>query len=326
MDEPEPRDRWLFITTGLLLLLALLVAIGRERRWGEPLFTVQLVAPRADGLQEGMEVRLSGMPVGRVESLALRNDARVAATLKVNARYRHLIGPRSRARTGSVGLVGQTFVSLTPDPAPGGQASTQPLPPLAYEPPPDLNQVVTELAQSGKELDRTLAIATNLLRAEVPSSLGSLRQSMGKLSGSMGDLSSMSKTVASETRATVPSVRQLTGTLREESTRLGPAVRRTLARADQTLARADQTAEVASQASREAQLLLQQTRPALIPTLKNLEELTGAATRLVRFVAGLGLLERGTATPRSAPPESPSERMDPHKVHPTSPDPSPYRP
>ena len=43
----------MFLISGGLLLTGLLVAIGRERHWGEPQFQVRLVAPRADGLQEG---------------------------------------------------------------------------------------------------------------------------------------------------------------------------------------------------------------------------------------------------------------------------------
>ena len=132
-DQPpepsEPRERWLFLLSGGLLLLALLVAIGGERRWGEPHFTVELVAFSADGLQKGMEVRLSGLPIGRVESLELQRDARVAVILRINDRYRHLVGPRSRARSGMVGLVGQSFITLTPDPGSDGEGSKRPLPP-----------------------------------------------------------------------------------------------------------------------------------------------------------------------------------------------------
>lgn len=332
-DQPpepsEPKERWLFLLSGGLLLLALVVAIGRERRWGEPHFMVAVVAPRADGLQKGMEVRLSGLPVGRVESLELQRDARVAVTLQINDRYRHLVGPRSRARSGMVGLVGQTVLNLTPDPSPDGEGSKRPLPPLAYDPPPDLNQLLADLAHSRKELDQTLALTTTLLSRQVPSSLGSLERSTTRLSSSMGDLSSMAKTLSSETKRTVPSVRQLTGSLQRESGELAPALRRTLAKADQTLNRADQTAASATTASREATVLLQQARPALIPALQNVQEITGAANRLVRFLAGLGLLEPGSGTPRSprtATPPSAAERMDPYKVHPTSPGPSPLTP
>ncbi|MEB3334388.1 MAG: MlaD family protein [Cyanobacteriota bacterium] len=330
-DQPEGRERWLFLVSGGLLLLALLVAVGRERRWGEPSFPVRLVAPRADGLQQGMEVRLSGFPIGRVETLELQDNARVAVTLQINDRYRHLVGPRSRAQSGQVGLVGATFVNLTPDPRPGGERSKAPLPPLAYDPPPDLNQLLADLTQSRTELDQTLALATNLLRRQVPSSLGSLERSTSRLSGSMVDLSSMAKTLSSETQRTVPSVRQLTGTLQRESGQLAPALRRTLAKADHTLTQADQTATSATQATREATLLMRQARPALIPTLEHLQEITGTADRLVRFLSGLGLLEPGRNSPRSAPHStppkpSPSRGMDPYKVHPTAPDPSPAPP
>lgn len=327
---PSPRERWLFLISGGLLLMALLAAIARERRWGEPNVEVDLLARSANGLQEGMEVRLSGMPIGRVETLKLRDDARVEATLKINARYRHLVGPRSRAQSAQAGLVGLSFVNLLPDPRPEAEAS-KPLPVLAYDPPPDLNQLVADLAESRRQLDGTLALTSQLLKNQVPPSLASLQQSTGKLSRSMGDLSALSKTLSTETQRTVPSVRALTGTLQRESVQLGPAVRRTLAKADHTLTRADQTADTAAQASREAQLLLQQARPVLIPTLQNAQEISGAAARLVRFLTGLGLLEPAPSRPRSAPPsterpKSLPQQMDPYKVHPTAPDPSPYTP
>ena len=161
-DPSVPRERWLFLVSGGLLLLTLLVAIGRERHWGEPQFTVQVVAPRADGLQAGQEVRLSGMPIGRVESLALQKDARVAVTLRINERFRSLVGPRSRVQSGLTGLVVQSFVNVTPNPRPDEEAAKQPLPTLAYDPPPDLNQLIANLAQSRSDLDQTLTLATRL--------------------------------------------------------------------------------------------------------------------------------------------------------------------
>lgn len=330
-EAPEPRERWLFLLSGGMLLLILLVAVGRERRWGEASFTVDVVAPRADGLRQGMEVRLSGFPIGRVETLDLQDNARVAVTLRINDRYRHLIGPRSRAQSGQVGLVGPTFLNLTPDPRPKGAGSDVPLPVLAYDPPPDLNQLLADLTQSRTELDQTLALATNLLRKQVPTSLGSLERSTTRLSGSMVDLSSMAKTLSSETQRTVPSVRQLTGTLQRESGQIAPALRRTLGKVDHTLNQADQTAQSATQVTKDASELMRQARPALIPTLENLREITGTADRLVRFLSGLGLLDPGRDSPRSAPrpappAQTPSQGMDPHKVHPTAPDPSPAPP
>lgn len=325
-EAPDPRERWLFLLSGALLLLALLVAIGRERRWGESQVPVHVVAARADGLQEGMEVRLSGMPIGRVESLQLQNDARVAATLQIHSRHRHLIGPRSRAQSGQVGLVGPTFLTLTPDPQPEGKGTRSDLPTLTYDPPPDLNQLVADLGHSRQQLDQTLALASHLLRHQVPPSLASLRKGTTQLSGSMADLSALTRTISGETRRTLPPVRELTASLRRESGQIGPAVRRTLTKVDDTLTRADQTADSAAKASREAEQLLRQARPSLIPTLANVQEITGSLTQLVRFLGGLGLLEPGTARPRSAPPPSPSEGMDPHKAHPTAPPPSPPPP
>ncbi|MFM7732390.1 MAG: MCE family protein, partial [Cyanobium sp.] len=179
---PDPREHWLFLISGGLLLLALLGAIGRERHWGEAQFPVHLLTSTADGLREGMEVRLSGIPIGRVESLQLRDDARVMATLQIHGRYRHLVGPRSRAQSSQVGVVGLPFVSLSPDPRPKALAS-RPLPPVPYAPPPNLNQLVADLAESRKQLDGTLALTSNLLKHQLPPSLASLQHSTTRLSG-----------------------------------------------------------------------------------------------------------------------------------------------
>jgi ABC-type transporter Mla subunit MlaD len=104
-----------------------------------------------------------------------------------------------------------------------------------------------------------------------------------------------------------------------------------LAKADQTLTKADQTAATAERAAREAQVLLRQANPALIPTLRNLREITEAGAQLVRFFSGLGLLEPSTSGARSPSPQKKSaegraDAMDPYKAHPTAPDPSPYSP
>ena len=119
------RDSGLFLGSGLLLLIVLLIGVGREQHWGERSFRVHLRTPTAQGLKPGMVVKLSGLPVGRVTDLSLQEDATVAIELRIDERYRRLIGPKSLAYQSQDGLVGDSYIALTPQPqatAPGGGA------------------------------------------------------------------------------------------------------------------------------------------------------------------------------------------------------------
>jgi ABC-type transporter Mla subunit MlaD len=96
----------------VLLAVAVLMGMAREQNWGQKLFGLKIRTTDAEGLRAGMEVRIAGLPVGKVASLNLESDAKVAINLEIQERYRHLVGPRSRAHQGQDGIVGDQFTRL----------------------------------------------------------------------------------------------------------------------------------------------------------------------------------------------------------------------
>ena len=106
-SDPLPRERpsALFLLSGLLLGIALLLGMAREQHWGQKRFGLMIRSHDASGLRSGMEVRIAGLPVGRVTGLELGADAMAAVEIQVEERYRHLVGPRSRAYRGQDGLL-----------------------------------------------------------------------------------------------------------------------------------------------------------------------------------------------------------------------------
>jgi phospholipid/cholesterol/gamma-HCH transport system substrate-binding protein len=118
-DEPklEPGRKWRLlavIVLGLIGLIALLWLPSRTREGGSPL---QLKTYLADGkgLENGAEVRIAGIRIGRVSSVRVRPElpkAPVEVLMEIDPGYRNSIPVDSRVRLGRAGLMGVTVVDL----------------------------------------------------------------------------------------------------------------------------------------------------------------------------------------------------------------------
>ena len=108
--DDRGKERWLFLGSGLVIVVAMLVGLAREQRWGESMVRLRLISSNATGLRPGQEVRISGMPVGQVQRLKLQPDAAVAVEVEVANRYAALIGPNRTTPAGrgpAIELAGQ---------------------------------------------------------------------------------------------------------------------------------------------------------------------------------------------------------------------------
>ena len=295
------REGWLFLGSGVVLLLALLIGVSREQHWGERSFRVQLRTLRADGLKPGMEVRLSGLPVGRITELSLQDDATVAIELRIDARYRRLIGPKSLAYQNQEGLVGDSYISITPQPLTGSASEPQAKDgqdlSLAYQPSLDLRQVLLDLAQTRIDLSRTLRHTSQMASQDLPVALSELRQTLHQTNR----MTSRELPLAlGDFRRTLDRVGQLSGTLNRETASTAPRLR-------QTLIEANRTGEGARLASLQAQTLLRESGPVLIQTLQEIQTLTATSNRLLTLLVGSKLLdaERLNAEPAAPPAAAP---------------------
>jgi len=318
----ETSGTGLFLLTGVLLAVGSLLALAREKHWGQPSFPVQLRTYNADGLRPGMEVRLSGMPIGRVEQLSLQPDASVLVRLAVEQRHRRLIGPGSRAFKGQEGLVGDHYIGIAPRPlGPGVLPAAQGVLALPYEPSLDSRTLIAGLMASKRQVDRTLEQTRLLASSDLPRTLAALR-------GTMASVDRLSAQTGQELKPTLGQVDQLATTVKQETAQTGPQLRRTLGQAGGAALAAQTTA-------REASTALQQVRPPLQRTVGELEQLSQGLNRLLAPLLGSGWLDpagdagtapagkRGKGKPGAAqlgPAESPgSGPEDPARAHPRMP-------
>ncbi|MEB3361582.1 MAG: MlaD family protein [Synechococcaceae cyanobacterium] len=263
------KERWLFLGSGLVLVAALLFALGREHHWGERMVPLYLTSRHAGGLRPGQEVRISGLPVGQITSLQLEPDASVLVRLQVAKRYASLIGPKSAASQSQEGFVGNHFLEISPDPQPAGADSALKGRGIRYEQPVALPTLMRQLLRTQQDLQATLRHTRQLTANDLPDTLREMRRSLGGVSRLTGTLRQEAMATGPElrsslrdTRRSLSGVNHLTRTLQRETAATAPDLRLSLRQLSRTGASAEAT-------SNDVQQLLKETR------------------RLLRLLAGL---------------------------------------
>jgi phospholipid/cholesterol/gamma-HCH transport system substrate-binding protein len=285
------RPSALFLLSGVMLAIALLVGLAREQNWGQSLFGLKIRTADADGLRPGMEVRIAGLPVGKVVALSLGSDARVAIELQIQERYRHLVGPRSRAYQGQDGFVGDHYIAITPDTASDLPVRRTPVD-IPYEPSLNMRDLIKGLEQTRGTLQRTLDNTSVLTARDVPRTLADMRQSLGAVSR-------LSSRMQKEAESTAPEIRR---TLRQ--------VDRTAVTAGQTAITARETATSARRAADEASQTLGSSRPLLLRILRDVQGVTGSTERMLRSLLGSEALTTPTTQDDGKAPASSSPGSD----------------
>ena len=284
---PPRSGTGLFLLSGGLLALALLVGLARDQHWGAPTFPVLLNTDRAEGLRPGMAVRIAGLPVGTVRELTLQDDASVMLRLEIAERHRRLIGPGSVAWQGQEGLVGDRYVGITPRPLPrraadpaAGEVR------LPFEPAPDVRSVMKGLLATQQSLDLTLRQTRQLTGRDVPQTLTTFHRSLRALDQLTTRAGEEIPPALASARHTLGRVDSLATSLQREATITGPPLRGTV---------------------REAELLLRQSREPLLHTLADLQRITAGLSKVLVPLLGSGLADPPGAQPR----DDPHPRMPP---------------
>ena len=168
------------LLAGGLALLALLVAgMGNGRNWWTRSLELNFRTFSASGLQSGMEVKISGFPVGHVQRIQLLNDAQVKVSLSIAANRAAMVGRRSRATLTQDGLIGKPYIAITPDLNDLGQRQALANgDSLIYETSPDLASLIRELAASRVPLQQVITRAGALMEQRLPQSLNQLDRTL----------------------------------------------------------------------------------------------------------------------------------------------------
>lgn len=203
-DPTSRRDRSLFLISDLALLLAVILGIAREQRSGTRFLTYHLLIKDVSGMNSGQDIRLSGLPIGRVGSLTLQKDASVRVELKIDPSKAPLVGPNSKASLGQASLLGDSFVSISADPGGSGLPDGSRLP---FEPQASVQDLISQV-------QRTLENTTQLTASQ-----GELNQGIIDLRATLRSTNELSKNLNREVQATTPVVRQSLTSLTKQTTR-----------------------------------------------------------------------------------------------------------
>ena len=301
------RRAWQNSLQGLLLLLGgagLLVlylgAMGGSRHWWRPALDLEFHAATAAGLQPGMQVRISGIPVGRVRSLELLPDARVRVRLSVGLPYQGLIGRTSLASLAQDSLLASPYVAIQPEAGrfdgdrQGGRT-------IVYRPPADLQAMLSDVAALPAPLRQALGAGTGLAARRIPASLDAL-----------------DRTLATGRQA-VGSLQRDAGSLQRDLGRSSAAVTASATAVSRGAAAVSQAADQVRSSSQSASRLLRDTAesreqllPVLLQTLRELHAITGSTNQLMQRLQGSWLLELlAPASDRPAPATSPPAASPP---------------
>lgn len=157
-----PRTRslaWSELKIGVLFIVSLAVAallifsLTGSKGFSWQQYPLKARFGNVAGLAPGSPVRVAGVEVGSVTDVAFAGDE-VDVLFRVRSTYRPLITTRSQARLGSVSLLGESAVDITPS------ATGEPIPDWGYVPqgrtPAALVDVTDQASQGINELTALL--------------------------------------------------------------------------------------------------------------------------------------------------------------------------
>jgi len=257
--RPGPQSL-VFLAGGVGLLGLFVVGIARAGNWLTPSVRLQFRTLDAAGLQTGMAVRISGFAVGQVRRILLQPDAQVLVELELRDPYRSMVGRRSRAELAQTGLLGDSYIAITPDPAAVGQPPIGDGETLVFTSRPDLDDLLAEVASSRIPLQRAVSSGLSLAETRLPRSLDQLDRTLTASRRLATRLESDAQRSSSELNRTLAATRQL---------------------AQRLEGRADGTAADLSALIRRLESTETQTRPLLLQTLRELTTMAATTNRLV---------------------------------------------
>ena len=103
-----------FVILCLLLLLAIIFLIGRQKNMFGGTFPVYANFKNISGLKEGNYVRYAGINAGTVDNIGIANDTTVVVMMLLQKNIRPYIKEDATASIGSDGLMGDKLVVISP--------------------------------------------------------------------------------------------------------------------------------------------------------------------------------------------------------------------
>lgn len=171
--------RWGGLKLGIVAIIALALLIWASLMGGgssvlKPRSTVRTWFPTLSGLVVGSPVWINGVEVGQVSDVSLDRlvaEGKIVVSMGINRKYWYLLRQDSRARLGTVGLLGDKYVEIF-----AGTAASPELKPgdfIMGERPSDLAATLSTTPELLKNADILLARLASIT-ARIDSGKGSL--------------------------------------------------------------------------------------------------------------------------------------------------------
>jgi phospholipid/cholesterol/gamma-HCH transport system substrate-binding protein len=182
----------LFVVASLVALLFMVLVIAREEGLWQEYVQYQAVFTNVSGLKRGSEVRLAGVNVGTVTDTTIRSDGKILVTFEVLKQYKDQLREDSQASIGSIGLLGDRSLDLSP-----GSPDKPVLPPgglMVGVEPLDLQELMARAAPS---LDSINKAFTNLAKitddmsepqGDFKQAVVNIKETFGKINAGKGTL------------------------------------------------------------------------------------------------------------------------------------------
>jgi len=103
----------LFALGGLILFVAAIFVIGRQKNLFDPVFKVSATFYNVSGLQVGNNVRFAGINVGTVDKIAILNDSMVMVEMMVKKDVQQYIKKDAEVGIGSEGIIGDRLLIIS---------------------------------------------------------------------------------------------------------------------------------------------------------------------------------------------------------------------
>ena len=103
-----------FVILGSLLILVMAYMIGNEQNVFRSTFRISAVFKNVNGLQEGNNVRYSGISVGVVKNIEMENDTSIRVHMQIEESMLAHIKDDAVAMVGSDGIVGSMLINILP--------------------------------------------------------------------------------------------------------------------------------------------------------------------------------------------------------------------
>jgi len=164
----------IFISLGMALFILGIYFIGEKEQLFRNTFRISGIFKDVGGLQEGNNVRFSGVNVGTVEDIKVVSDTSVRVEVLIDENTRKFIKKDAFASIGSEGLMGNKILIINP--GKGGKTEIENNDIIETVQPINLDDIMISIKTS---IDNTSGITSDL--SDITSNIHSGKGTIGKL-------------------------------------------------------------------------------------------------------------------------------------------------